>query len=393
MAVVVGTRPEAIKLAPVIAALSGHPRLQPVVVVSGQHSSMVAQVFDIFGIRPDVDLHVDDVGSQLHSMVAAVISRLGDYLARHRPDAVLVQGDTTTALGAALVGFYAALPVVHLEAGLRSDDRRAPFPEEVHRRALTLMADCHLAPTATAAVRLGREGVNEVYVTGNTVVDALLAMRERRTSYRDQRLESVDAHHGRVVLVTAHRRESWGAPLDRIALAVAHLAGSARDVTFVVSAHPNPIVRASFSVLAELPRVLVVAPEPYDSFVRLLARADLVVTDSGGIQEEAATLGTRALVTRTTTERVEGIHAGIAQLVGTEVDAIVNAVEEALAPGARTAADVTAIYGDGLAATRAVDHIDRLLRSARRTSMPQTSSAAGVSAPRCVEAAASSVMA
>ena len=359
--VVIGTRPEAIKLAPIVLALHRQPGLLPVVVATGQHTEAVREVLDSFGIAADADLAVGDAGSYLAEIAAAVLSRFAALTRCERPGAVLVQGDTTSALGAALAAFYQRIPVAHVEAGLRSGDRHAPFPEEIHRRMASLACDLHFAPTPGAAARLVAEGVDPgtVYLTGNTVVDALRIIR-RQVGYRDARLARLGATRltpGRqVLLVTAHRRESWGEPMERIAVAVGRIARERPGLTVVVVRHPNPKARLSFDRLAGLPNVLLTEPEPYGPFVRLMEFADLILTDSGGIQEEAPSLGTPVLVLRDVTERAEGLAAGAARLVGTGTDRIVAEAGALLDdPGALAAMGGRGdLYGDGAAAARCV---------------------------------------
>jgi UDP-N-acetylglucosamine 2-epimerase (non-hydrolysing) len=358
--VVTGTRPESVKLAPLVLALRRSGSLYPVVVTTGQHGSLASEALAIFGIAADADLAVARAGSGLDAMAAAVLSRFGALVRADRPTAVVVQGDTTSALGAALGAFYHHIPVAHLEAGLRSGDRQAPFPEEVHRRTIALLADLHFAPTPAAAQRLVAEGTDPsaVHLTGNTVVDALRMIRGRQLPYRDPRLAALHAGRSgpgrRVMLVTAHRRESWGDPLDGIARAVELIARPRPDLIAVVAMHPNPVVRAAFAPLAALQNVLLIEPEPYGSFVRLMERADLILTDSGGIQEEAPSLGTPVLVLREVTERTEGIQAGVARMVGTDTSRIVAEAGALLDdPGALAAmTEGRDLYGDGHAAGR-----------------------------------------
>ena len=358
--VVVGTRPEAIKLAPLILALRRHPALTPAVVTTGQHTRIVDEVLDLFGIAVTADLAVGDLagcaaGGELSAIAAAVLTRFDALLRDGRPDAVVVQGDTTSVLGAALAAFYQRIPVAHLEAGLRSDDRLAPFPEEVHRRGAALLADLHFAPTQDAAARLIAEGIDPatVHMTGNTVVDAMHMIHRRGIAYRDRRLEALTGARP-VLLVTAHRRESWGEPMDRIVRAVERIALARPELAVVVSVHPNPVVRKAFAPLAVLDNVLLTDPEPYGSFVRLMDLADVILTDSGGIQEEAPSLGTPVLVLRDVTERMEGVRAGVARLVGTDADRIVAEVGVLLDDPAALAAMTSPgdLYGDGAAAAR-----------------------------------------
>lgn len=363
IAVVIGTRPEAIKLAPVVLALGRHSRLIPIVVTTGQHTRLVDEALGVFGVTAAVDLGVADAGPGLDSIAAAVIGRFGALTRADRPGAVLVQGDTTSAMGAALAAFYQRIPVAHLEAGLRSGDKSAPFPEEIHRRVITHVADLHFAPTPGAAERLVAEGVAPaaVHLTGNTVVDALRLIRRRRVAFRDSRLTRLAADRRaaghRVLLVTMHRRESWGEPMERVARAVEHIALSRPKVTAVVTLHPNPAVRNAFAWLAALDNVLLTKPEPYGAFVRLMELADLILTDSGGIQEEAPSLGTPVLVLRDVTERTEGIFVGTARLAGTDTGRIVAEVGTLLDQPAALAAMARPddLYGDGIAAARCAD--------------------------------------
>jgi UDP-N-acetylglucosamine 2-epimerase (non-hydrolysing) len=370
IAVVIGTRPEAVKLAPLVIALRRSGRLTPVVVTTGQHVSMVSEVLRIFGIVADADLAVAEAGSGMDAIAAAVLTRLGALVRAERPSAVVVQGDTTSVLGAALAAFYHQVPLAHLEAGLRSGDRLAPYPEEVHRRATALLADVHFAPTAAAAQRLVAEGIDPatVHLTGNTVVDALRTIRGRQFHYSDDRLAALHAdrlrQHRRVVLVTAHRRESWGEPLERIARAVQIIAHSCPDLTVVVSVHPNPEVRKAFAPLGALDNVLLIEPEPYGSFVRLMELADLILTDSGGIQEEAPCLRTPVLVLRDVTERTEGIAAGVARIVGTGTGRIAaEAIRLLNDPEALTAmVGPGDLYGEGTAADQCLAALAAHLR-------------------------------
>jgi UDP-N-acetylglucosamine 2-epimerase (non-hydrolysing) len=378
VAVVIGTRPEAIKLAPLVLALRRQPGLVPLVVTTGQHTEVVDELLGIFGITAAADLAVATAGTDLDGIAAAVLTRFAGLLRAQRPTAVVVQGDTTSAFGAALAAFYQGIPVAHLEAGLRSDDRLAPFPEEVHRRATALLADLHFAPTPREAAHLVAEGVNPaaVWTTGNTVIDALHMIRGCRAPYRDSRLKWLEARRrsggadaaGRILLVTAHRRESWGAPLDRIVLAVGTLGLERPDITVVVSTHPNPVVRKAFAPLSALDNVLLIEPEPYGSFVRLLDLADVILTDSGGIQEEAPSLGTPVLVLRDVTERTVGLEAGVARVIGTDTDRIVAETGRLLDDRAALAAmtNVADLYGDGAAADRCASALATYLTSGAR---------------------------
>jgi UDP-N-acetylglucosamine 2-epimerase (non-hydrolysing) len=366
--VVLGTRPETVKLAPVVAALAASTDYEPVVISTGQQRQLLDQLLSLFDIQPDVDLDLMVPGQTLSDLAGRAVQAMGEVLERLDIDLLVVQGDTTTAMAGALAGFYQRIPVAHVEAGLRTQDRFAPYPEEVNRRIVTQLADLHLAPTDRAAAQLLAEGVDprSVVVTGNTVVDALFDTVRRQRAYAGQdaaALAEVEAFGGRVVLVTAHRRESWGAGLSGIAEAIAAIVEERPDVQVVFPLHPNPVVRDSVLPWLEgRDRVLLTDPLDYPDFVRLLARADLVVTDSGGIQEEACSLGTPTLVTRDTTERPEGADAGGLLLVGTRAADIHAAASRLLVdPAAYEALVCTSLpFGDGDAATRVVEALARL---------------------------------
>jgi UDP-N-acetylglucosamine 2-epimerase (non-hydrolysing) len=354
-----GTRPEAIKVAPVLAALEESPDFEPVIVVTGQHREMLGQVLELFRIEPDHDLDLCEPGQTLTSITAKALLGLEPLFATERPDAVLVQGDTTTTFVGGLAAFYHGLPVFHLEAGLRTLDLASPFPEEANRQLTSRIASLHLAPTLGNKANLVAENVDpaKIVVTGNTVVDALLQAVERSDSYGDPALADLDRDPRRVILVTAHRRESWGEGHASIARAVAEIARTEPDVLVVFPIHRNPVVRdAIMPLLAGLSNVRVVEPLAYGGLVRLMRRADLILTDSGGIQEEGPSLGKPVLVTRDTTERPEAVTAGTVRLVGTEELQIVGAVRTVLHDPHEYAAMANAVnpYGDGRAAERTV---------------------------------------
>ncbi|WP_020579205.1 non-hydrolyzing UDP-N-acetylglucosamine 2-epimerase [Actinopolymorpha alba] len=364
--VVYGTRPEAIKMAPVIAAMRSSETVEPIVAVTGQHREMLDQVHELFDIRPDHDLAILTPGQSLAEITSRALVGVNALVRQVRPDAVLVQGDTTTTFAGALAAFYEQLPLVHLEAGLRTGDRHAPFPEEINRRLTTQLATLHLAPTFTARDHLLADGVPAptVAVTGNTVIDALFDVATRRRPYTDSRLERLAASGRRIVVVTAHRRESWGEPMRDALRAVADVAGSHPDVDVVFPMHRNPVVReVAEAELHGRPNVLLIEPLPYAEFARLLSDCHLVVTDSGGIQEEAPSLGKPVLVLRATTERTEAVEAGTVRLVGTDRAVIRAALAELLDdPSAYTAMANTANpYGDGKAAARCLAAVEELL--------------------------------
>ena len=365
--VVVGTRPDAIKLAPVIRALNDHPLIQPLVVSTGQHREMLDQVLSLFDVVPDSDLAVMQHNQRLDEITARVLAGMTTVLRAERPDAVVVQGDTTTSMAAALAAFYERIPVVHVEAGLRSGDMRLPFPEEGNRRLVSVLADLHLAPTGTARQNLLAEGVapGSIVVTGNTVIDALLWVTALPAALGEDPLPDMSEIDGRpVVLVTAHRRESWGLPLRNVGAALADVARAEPDAFILVPIHRNAIVRESLlPELQGLPNVRIVEPLSYASFCRAIGQSRVVVTDSGGVQEEAPSLGKPVLVLRDVTERPEGVEAGTARLVGTDRRRVRSALLELLRDDKAYARMAKAVnpYGDGRAATRTADAIGHLL--------------------------------
>ena len=300
---------------PVVLELRSRPGVQTVVLSTGQHREMLAQVFESFGVQPDEDLGLMRHGQSLAELTARALEGLDSALDRHKPDMVFAQGDTTTTFVGSLVSFYRGVPFGHIEAGLRTGDMRSPFPEEFNRRAAALVAAQHYAPTQWAADNLLKEGVppSDVVVTGNTGIDAVLQMADRLPQ------TWLPSHSGRVVLLTTHRRENWGEPQAAICRAVARLTEEFPDVVVVAAMHRNPVVRETLtSVLGGNERVQLIEPPDYPQFVKLMQRSDLILTDSGGVQEEAPSFGVPVLVLRDTTERPEGVTAGCAELVGTD---------------------------------------------------------------------------
>ncbi len=353
---VFGTRPEAIKMAPVVRALAEVPGLAPVVCTTDQHREMLDQVLDLFEIRADHRLDVMRDGQSPTEVAARVLERLPAVLAATAPAAVLVQGDTTTSFSAALAAFYARIPVGHVEAGLRTHRKDAPFPEELNRQMTTALAEWHFAPTEWARDNLLAEGIppENVTVTGNTVVDALRWTARRVTRHAPAVLRGFDPAR-RLILVTAHRRESFGAPFVELCTALRDVAERNPDVELVYPVHPNPEVSGTARrILAGCSRVHLIPPVDYLDLVALLGRCHLVVTDSGGIQEEAPSLGKPVLVLRDTTERPEGIRAGTARLVGTARARIVAETERLLRDPAsyERMARAHNPYGDGRAGQR-----------------------------------------
>jgi UDP-N-acetylglucosamine 2-epimerase (non-hydrolysing) len=357
--VIYGTRPEAVKVAPLIQALEASPEFTPLVAVTAQHRSMLDQVNKVFEIKPDFDLDIHRPGQTLGAITARALHGVQDVLAAERPDAVVVQGDTTTVFAAALAAFYEQIPVAHLEAGLRTGNPYSPYPEEINRRMATRLSALHLAPTATSRSNLLAENVDpaQVVVTGNTVIDALLWAVERRFDYGEPALDGLDTSAAPMLLVTAHRRESWGAPLRAVGRALARIARAHRDVRIVFPIHRNPVVRdAIVPLLRDLPNVTVTEPLAYGAFARLMNRSTVILTDSGGVQEEGPSLGKPVLVMRDTTERPEAVLAGTVRLVGTDEDLIVETAGQLFTDPGAYAAMANAInpYGDGRAAGRVV---------------------------------------
>jgi UDP-N-acetylglucosamine 2-epimerase (non-hydrolysing) len=358
---VYGTRPEAIKMAPIVAGLQASPHLDVTVAVTGQHREMLDQVNRLFGIVPACDLDIIAPRQSLEQITTRALAGLGEVIRAVRPDMVAVQGDTTTSFVAALAAFYEQVPVVHVEAGLRTANAYSPFPEEINRRLTTQVASLHLAPTPQSRANLLAENVapGQIVVTGNTVIDALLDVVARPVPYTDPRLERLAGR--RTVLVTAHRRESWGEPMARAAAAIARLAQRYEDVLWVLPAHLNPIVReVLLPPLAALPNVIITDPLPYAQFCRLMQDSRLILTDSGGVQEEGPSLGKPVLVMRDTTERPEAVAAGTVRLVGTDDVLIEMEVGRLLDDAEHYASMAAAVnpYGDGRAARRSVQAIE-----------------------------------
>ena len=371
--VLMGTRPEAIKLAPVIAALRRSADLSCTVVATGQHREMLQQVTDQFGIAVDAHLDVMRPNQTLAGLTARLMTAVDEWLATAQPDLALVQGDTTTVLVSALACFYRRIPVGHVEAGLRTGNIWSPFPEEANRRLATPLVTLHFAPTDAARQALLGEGVSDaaISVTGNTVIDALFI--EMATQEGDAAIRSaIDRDLARrlgaewgdtpYVLVTGHRRENFGQGFDEICAGIARLAEAVPDHRFVYPVHLNPNVQAHVArLLGALPNVQLVPPQDYRHFVALLARCRMVLTDSGGVQEEAPSLGKPVLVMRDTTERPEGVAAGTALLIGASAEAIVDHGMRLLTDPAAYLAMASAVnpYGDGHAADRILTHIRR----------------------------------
>ncbi len=349
-----GTRPEAIKLAPVLQTLRSIKRIEPVICVSAQHRELLDQVLQLFSIVPDYDLNLMRPDQNLFWITRSILERIEPVLLSERPDLVIIQGDAHTAFAGALASYYAKIPVAHVEAGLRTHDKYAPFPEEMNRSFIDRIAELNFAPTKNAQENLLAEGIAKetVFVTGNTEIDALFLARERAPLVEEP-------ISGKVILVTAHRRESFHGGILRICEALRELA-QRRDVAIIYPVHPNPNVRRTVEAeLAGRERIRLIDPLDYVSFVHLMARAAIILTDSGGVQEGAAALHIPLLVLRDVTERVEGLQSGGARLVGTDTEKIVAEVNRLLDDehAYKEMAQAQNPYGDGHAATRIVEII------------------------------------
>ncbi|MBP2374448.1 UDP-N-acetylglucosamine 2-epimerase (non-hydrolyzing) [Paeniglutamicibacter psychrophenolicus] len=361
-----GTRPEAIKVAPIVEAARRSEFLECSVAVTGQHREMLDQVNELFGITPDYDLDVFAPGQTLNRLVSRIIDGLDNVFNDCEPDAVIVQGDTTSAVAGAIASFYRGIPVIHAEAGLRSYNLMSPFPEEANRKLASQLAVLHLAPTMFNKHNLIREAIDEstIVVTGNTVIDALFKTLENKIAFSDERLNLLELSGRRIVTITTHRRENHGEKMSGIARAIAQLALMEPDVEFVLPLHLNPAVRDRIiPEIVGFANVTVTDPLNYAEFTKLLNISTAVLTDSGGVQEEAPSLGKPVLVMRSNTERPEGIVAGTVKLVGTRPEDIVREMRAVLNDSDLYTAMASAInpYGDGRAAERSLTAIEKLL--------------------------------
>lgn len=367
--VVFGTRPEAIKMAPLLLALRGDHRFDPLLCVTGQHREMLDQVLSLFSLVPDHDLNIMKPGQDLTDITSGILQGMKGVLADTKPDIVLVHGDTATTFGTTLAAYYQQIPVGHVEAGLRTGDLYSPWPEEANRKLTGVLAELHFAPTEKSAENLYAEGVkkNTVSVTGNTVVDALFKIVEkfdREPQLADSLSDQFPFLHQdrRIILVTGHRRESFGGGFDRICEALNRTAKSFPDVDIVYPVHLNPNVREPVKrLLSGLNNVHLIEPQDYLPFVYLMSRSYLILTDSGGIQEEAPSLGKPVLVMRDTTERPEAVAAGTVELVGTDVDRICSRLEALLTDDSvyQRMSLAHNPYGDGRACERIIEALDK----------------------------------
>ncbi|MGY4845598.1 non-hydrolyzing UDP-N-acetylglucosamine 2-epimerase [Kocuria sp. MNB10] len=366
-----GTRPEAIKMAPIVTALQNSDQFECVVTVTGQHREMLDQVNEIFGITPDHDLNIIQPRQTLNGVLTRTVEGLDRIFEDTPPDAVVVQGDTTTSTAAAIAAFYRGIPVIHAEAGLRSFNLFSPFPEEANRKITSQITSLHLAPTATSKENLLREAITEedIVVTGNTVIDALLHTVEQQLPFTDPQLEEIASSGKRVLLVTTHRRENQGEAMRGVGRALARIADAEPELTIVLPAHRNPVVReAVLPAIEGKPNVVVTEPLAYGEFTRMLSVAHVVLTDSGGVQEEAPSLGKPVLVMRENTERPEAVTAGTVKLIGTDEERIVSEVDRLLNDDAayHDMANAVNPYGDGKAAERSLAAIEQMFDVGRR---------------------------
>ncbi len=354
-------------MAPVVKALQNSDELEPVIVITAQHREMLDQMLSWFEITPDFDMNIMRHGQTLAELTARVVTGVDELLTKVKPDALLVQGDTVTVMAAALAAFYQKVPVGHVEAGLRTNDRYNPFPEEMSRRQTSKIATLHFAPTRLAVENLENEGITEnVYLTGNTVIDALLSTSERlkNTSVDMNLFGKVDFDKYKVILVTAHRRENWGQGMDEIALALRQIAEEFPQVQVLYPVHKNPIVRSSIEpVFEEHDRLINIEPLDYVPFVYAMQNCFLILTDSGGVQEEAPSLGKPVLIMRTNTERPEAVTSGAAKLVGITSNGIVEGARELISTPSIYDKMSCAVnpFGDGHASERIVSALEAFL--------------------------------
>lgn len=371
--VIFGTRPEAIKVAPIITELADDARFDVIPVVTGQHREMLDQVNSVFGVVPVRDLDLLSHGMGLNGLASAILGGLDPVLEEYSPDAVVVQGDTTTVMAAAIAAFYQGIPVVHVEAGLRSHDIHSPFPEEANRRIVSQVTSLHLAPTAKSRENLLREDIDAatIAVTGNTVIDALLKTVDQKYDVTNPEVSAAIDSGRRILLVTTHRRENWGGAMEGVGRALRTISDQFPDDLIVLPAHKNPIVReAILPSLEGAENVISCEPLPYPEFTAVLAASHIVLTDSGGVQEEAPALGKPVLVMRENTERPEAVDAGTVRLIGTDEERIVSEVTRLKSSESEylSMARATNPYGDGRASERCVAAIAQLLGVGTRVS-------------------------
>ena len=358
IAVIFGTRPDTIKMAPIIKALSEMPQhFKVLTIATAQHRQMLDQVLDVFKIKPDYDLNIMQPRQTLATVTSKTITGLDEILEKENPDMVLVQGDTSTTFVGSLAAFYRQIPVGHVEAGLRTNDPKNPFPEEINRRLTSVMTDLHFAPTDTARKALLKEGYRPetIFVTGNTVVDALGYSVKKNFHFSTERLNQIVAERKKIVLVTMHRRENWGKPMEGAANAVKRLSKRYPDYNFVFPVHLNPVVRdIVYPILQDIANVALIEPLDYLDFVNIMALSHLILTDSGGVQEEGPAFGIPILVLRHVTERPEAVEYGTVKLVGLDEELIYQTAIELFEneDSYKKMANAVNPYGDGQAAIR-----------------------------------------
>lgn len=369
---VFGTRPEAIKMAPVVKALEAAPDMEAIVTVTAQHREMLDQVLHLFSITPDYDLNIMSAGQTLYDVTTKALLGLKDVLEEAKPDVVLVHGDTTTTFAGALAAFYQEIPVGHVEAGLRTGNIYSPFPEEMNRKLTGSLTTYHFSPTSSAEKNLLKENISSehLYVTGNTVIDALRTTVKEGYHFEEELLNSLDYEQKRIILVTTHRRENLGEPMRHVYRAIRRLVHEFDDIEVVFPVHRNPKVRSIVvEELGDTERVHLIDPLEYEPFANLMARSYLLMTDSGGIQEEAPALGKPVLVLRNTTERPEAVTAGTVKLVGTDEEAVFMTARRLLSDKEAYASMANSVnpYGDGEASRRIIEALRfELLNSGKR---------------------------
>jgi len=368
IAVIFGTRPDTIKMAPIIKSLYEHPQYFKVLTIAtAQHRQMLDQVLDVFNIKPDYDLNIMQPRQTLATVTARTIIGLDEILENEKPDMVLVQGDTSTTFVGSLAAFYHQIPVGHVEAGLRTNDPKNPFPEEINRRLTSCMTDLHFAPTETAMKALLKEGYSrdKVFVTGNTVVDALKYSVRKNYRFTVDELNKISEKQNKIVLITMHRRENWGKPMEGAANAVKRLSEKYKDYNFVFPVHLNPVVRdIVYPVLQNKANVSLIEPLDYLDFVNIMAKSYLILTDSGGVQEEGPAFGIPILVLRSVTERPEAVEFGTVKLVGLDEEKIFSTAVTLFENPAEYKKMANAVnpYGDGNAAIRHVKIISNYFK-------------------------------
>lgn len=363
IAFIFGTRPESIKMYPLINEVKKYPQwIEPLIILTAQHREMLDQMINLFQIKPDIDLNIMEHGQSLSQINSSALQKLEKTFKEMKPDLVLVQGDTTTTFSGALAAFYQKIKIGHIEAGLRTFKKYYPFPEEINRRLTTVLADYHFTPTPLASKALIAEGIPEenIFITGNTVIDALLLMQKDGFQFQDPRINNLIFQNRRILLITSHRRENWGTPLKEVCQALIEIVEKEENIAILFPVHKNPVIRDIVSrYLQGRENIILLEPLDYHQMANLMALATIILTDSGGIQEEAPALGKPVLVLRTETERPEVVSLGAAKLVGTDRSLICKEVQMLL--GNRDYYDRMIMqkspYGDGLAAKRIIQYL------------------------------------